>query len=432
MLLEELYEIYLAHPTITTDSRACTEGSIFFALRGENFDGNVYASKALGEGCAYAVIDRREFAAKGDERYIVVDDALQTMQDLARMHREKLGLPVIQITGTNGKTTTKELVSAVLARKFKVLHTEGNFNNHIGVPKTLLRLTKEHEIAVIETGANHKGEIAQLTAIVHPDYGIVTNVGRAHLEGFGSFEGVVRTKAELYDYLRQKGGMVFLNNDSGILCSVSSGIEAFRYGTKAEAGLDVCGEILDCSPYLSFRWRAKDGGWHEVKTRLIGDYNIANLLAAVSVGKKFGVADADICEALEGYVPSNNRSQLKQTEKNTLIIDAYNANPTSMHAALKNFADLHAANKMVILGEMRELGAESGEEHQRLLDFLVRSGFERVWLIGECFEEKHPAFPVFHTVDDVIEEIKAAPISGYTILIKGSNSNKLFRLPEYL
>lgn len=205
MLLEELYKIYLAHPTITTDSRACTEGSIFFALRGENFDGNVYASKALGEGCAYAVIDRREFAAKGDERYIVVDDALQTMQDLARMHREKLGLPVIQITGTNGKTTTKELVSAVLAKKFKVLHTEGNFNNHIGVPKTLLRLTKEHEIAVIETGANHKGEIAQLTAIVHPDYGIVTNVGRAHLEGFGSFEGVVRTKAELYDYLRQKG-----------------------------------------------------------------------------------------------------------------------------------------------------------------------------------------------------------------------------------
>ncbi len=432
MLLEELYKIYLDHPTITTDSRACPKDSIFFALRGENFDGNVYASKALGEGCAYAVIDRREFAAKGDERYIVVDDALQTMQDLARMHRKKLALPVIQITGTNGKTTTKELVSAVLAKKYRVLHTEGNFNNHIGVPKTLLRLTKEHEIAVIETGANHKGEIAQLTAIVLPDYGIITNVGRAHLEGFGSFEGVVHTKAELYDYLRRKQGMIFLNNDSEILCSVSEGIEAFRYGTKADASLNVCGEITDCSPFLSFKWQGKGGEWHEVKTKLIGDYNIANLLAAVSAGKKFGVADADICAALEEYTPSNNRSQLKQTEKNTLIIDAYNANPTSMHAALKNFADLHAANKMVILGEMRELGAESEEEHQKLLDFLTRAGFEKVWLIGECFEEMRPAFPVFHTVDDVIEEIKTNPISGYTILIKGSNSNKLFRLPEFL
>lgn len=433
MLLEELYNIFLDHPVVTTDSRTCPRGAIFFALRGENFDGNVYASKALAEGCAYAVVDRREFAAKGDRRYIVVDDALKTMQDLARLHRERLAIPVIQITGTNGKTTTKELVSAVLAKKYRVLHTEGNFNNHIGVPKTLLRLTKEHEIAVVETGANHKGEIARLTAIVHPDYGIITNVGRAHLEGFGSFEGVVHTKAELYDYLRQKeNGAIFLNSDSEILQRVSKGIKAYRYGTTAGNNPDVLGEITDCNPFLSFKWKSGNGEFRNVKTKLIGDYNIANLLAAVTVGLKFGVPQADICNALEEYTPSNNRSQLKQTDSNTLIIDAYNANPTSMHAALKNFADLHAADKMVILGEMRELGTESKEEHRKLLDFLTQANFEKTWLIGEYFEEMHPAFRTFHTVDDAISELKANPIKGYTVLIKGSNSNRLFRLPEYL
>ena len=284
MQIEELYEIFLEHPIITTDSRSCPQGSIFFALRGENFDGNVYASKALAEGCAYAVIDRREFAAKGDKRYIVADNALQTMQDLAAFHREKLALPVIQITGTNGKTTTKELVSTVLAKKYNVLHTEANYNNHIGVPKTLLRLGKEHEIAVIETGANHRGEIAQLTNIVHPDYGIITNVGRAHLEGFGSFEGVVHTKAELYDYLRKKkDGAIFLNSDSEILCRVAEGLKAYKYGTKAEAHPEVLGEVVNCDPYISFKWKSGNGEWHTVETKLIGDYNIANLLAAVAV-----------------------------------------------------------------------------------------------------------------------------------------------------
>ena len=433
MQTEELYKIFLEHPAITTDSRSCPQGAVFFALRGENFDGNVYASKALAEGCAYAVIDRREFAAKGDKRYIVVDNALKAMQDLARMHREKLALPVIQITGTNGKTTTKELVSAVLARKYNVLHTEANYNNHIGVPKTLLRLRKEHEIAVIETGANHRGEIAQLTAIVQPDYGLITNVGRAHLEGFGSFEGVVHTKAELYDYLRQKkGGAIFLNTDSEILCRVAEGLKAYKYGTKAAETPDVTGEVTSCDPYISFKWKGRDTVWHEVGTKLIGDYNISNLLAAVTVGLKFGVGEGDICKALEEYAPSNNRSQLKQTASNTLIIDAYNANPTSMHAALKNFAELHAANKMVILGEMRELGAESEEEHQKLIDEISRDAFEKVWLVGGCFEKMHQPFKTFHSVDGVIEEIRRDTPKGYTILIKGSNSNKLFRLPEYL
>lgn len=433
MTLEGLYKIYLDHPIITTDSRTCPKGAIFFALRGENFDGNVYASKALEQGCDYAVIDRPEFAAKGDKRYILTDDALLTMQNLARMHRQKLALPVIQITGTNGKTTTKELVSAVLRKKYNVLNTEGNFNNHIGVPKTLLRLTSEHEIAVIETGANHPGEIALLTDIVRPDYGIITNVGRAHLEGFGSFEGVVHTKAELYDYLRTKPGTtVFLNNDSQILCGIAEGLSTLRYGTQAAENLSIEGEVTDCSPFLSFRWREKGGEWHSVTTKLIGDYNIANLLAAVSAGTKLNVPAAEICKALEEYTPSNNRSQLKQTAHNTLIIDAYNANPTSMQAALKNFSELSAANKMVILGEMRELGAESEEEHRKLLDFLIRAGFEKVWLIGQCFNTPHNPFPTFQSVDQVIEKIQKEPLSGYTILIKGSNSNKLFLLPEHL
>lgn len=437
MQLEDLYKLYLSHPTVTTDSRDCPPGSIFFALRGGNFDGNAYASKAIAAGCAYAVVDRPEFAPKGDARYIAVGDALQTMQDLARLHRETLGqrgLKVIQITGTNGKTTTKELVSAVLARKYSVLHTEGNLNNHIGVPKTLLRLTAAHEVAVVETGANHRGEIAQLTSIVHPDYGIVTNVGRAHLEGFGSFEGVVRTKAELYDYLRTKpGAATFLNNDSDILRKVARGITAYRYGTTPAEGLTAEGRLAGCDPYVSFEWRGEgEAQWHSVATKLIGGYNIANLLAAVSVGIKFGVDAEDICAALEEYTPSNNRSQLRQTAANTLIIDAYNANPTSMHAALDNFASLRAANKMVILGEMRELGPESADYHQRLLDFLARAGFARVWLIGANFESLRPQFTTFHTVDDAIAELREHPLRGYTILIKGSNSNKLYRLPDYL
>lgn len=437
MQLEDLYKLYLSHPVVTTDSRNCPPGSIFFALKGENFDGNVYASKAIAAGCAYAVVDCLEFAPKDDKRYIAVDNALKTMQDLAQLHRETLGkkgLKVIQITGTNGKTTTKELVSAVLERKYNVLHTEGNFNNHIGVPKTLLRLNSDHEVAVVETGANHPGEIALLTSIVHPDYGIITNVGRAHIEGFGSFEGVVRTKAELYDYLRTKpGAAIFLNNDSEILCKVAHDIKAYRYGTKPAEGLTAEGRITDCDPYLKFEWRGEgEEQWLPVATKLIGDYNIANLLAAVSVGIEFGVDARDICAALEEYTPSNNRSQLKQTDNNTLIIDAYNANPTSMHAALENFAALHAANKMVILGEMRELGAESADDHQQLLDFLARADFARVWLIGENFERLHPQFTTFHTVDDAIAEIAKHPLKGYTILIKGSNSNKLYRLPEYL
>lgn len=430
MNTEELYEIYRKHPAVTTDSRTCTPGSIFFALHGDNFDGNAYASQAIARGCAYAIVDRPEFAPRGDNRYIAVTDTLRTLQDLAHLHRQRMAPTVLQITGTNGKTTTKELVATVLARKYQVLRTEGNLNNHIGVPLTLLRLTADHEIAVVETGANHRGEIALLTSIAAPDYGIVTNVGRAHLEGFGSFEGVVKTKAELYDYLRATGGRTFINADSDVLHGAAQGIPAMSYGTLAARHPDIEGKVVSCQPMLTFAWRAAGEEWHTVATRLIGDYNIHNLLAAVAVGRKFGVSDADICHALAHYTPSMGRSQMMQTAGNTLIVDAYNANPTSMHAALQNFAALQAANKMVILGEMRELGTESDAEHLALIDAVSRAGFEKVWLIGENFEKLKPQFPTFHNVRDAMAQLQATPLRGYTILIKGSNSNHLSRLAE--
>ena len=334
--MSNLYNIFLNSAGITTDSRDCPEGSIFFALKGETFDGNKYAGAALDKGCAYAVVDEAEYAA--DDRFILVPDVLTALQQLANEHRRALGTRIIGVTGTNGKTTTKELIAAVLSKKYNVLYTQGNFNNHIGVPKTLLRLTKEHEIAVVEMGANHPGEIKTLVNIVEPDYGIITNVGKAHLEGFGSFEGVIKTKGELYDFLRQKGGSkVFIDADNEHLAGIAHDLE-IKYGVKSDAGaLAVKGEIIACDPFLRFRW---NGG--EVNTHLIGAYNIYNMLAAATIGMHFGVTPAQTNEALTEYVPSNNRSQLTVTENNKLVVDAYNANPTSMMAALENFPYGHA------------------------------------------------------------------------------------------
>ena len=321
--MSNLYNIFLNSTGITTDSRDCPEGSIFFALKGETFDGNKYAGAALEKGCSYAVVDEAEYAT--DDRFILVPDVLTALQQLANEHRRALGTRIIGVTGTNGKTTTKELIAAVLSKKYNVLYTQGNFNNHIGVPKTLLRLTKEHEIAVVEMGANHPGEIKTLVNIVEPDYGIITNVGKAHLEGFGSFEGVIKTKGELYDFLRQKGGSkVFIDADKEHLAGIAHDLEQIKYGVKSDAGaLAVKGEVIACDPFLRFRW---NGG--EVNTHLIGAYNIYNMLAAATIGMHFGVTPAQINEALTEYVPSNNRSQLTVTENNKLVVDNYNANPT--------------------------------------------------------------------------------------------------------
>lgn len=427
MEIAELYKCFMECGKVTTDSRNCPEGSMFIALKGETFNGNAFAAQALKQGCRYAVIDESEYAGEGT---ILVDNCLQALQQLANYHRRQQKTPVIGITGTNGKTTTKELISTVLSRKFNTLYTEGNFNNHIGVPLTLLRLTKEHEMAVVEMGANHPGEIKTLVHIAEPDYGIITNVGKAHLQGFGSFEGVIRTKGELYDFLRAKGGAtIFIQNENPYLNGIAEGLTCVRYGQTA--GLYVSGELISCSPFLSFRWTA-EGVSHEVNTHLIGSYNLDNMLAAAAIGRYFGVSDDDISSALVSYLPHNNRSQLKETADNKLIVDAYNANPTSMMAALKNFRQVEAPHKMVILGDMKELGEASREEHQKVVDYLKECGFDRVVLVGPEFAAATHSYQTFQHVDEVLADIRMHKPQGYYILIKGSNSMKLSQLPEYL
>ena len=446
MSIKELYKLYQQHPCITTDSRDCPQGSIFLALKGESFDGNKFAVQALEKGCAYAIVDDPSLAGSDDKRIIIVNDCLQTFKDLAREHRRQFNIPVIGITGTNGKTTTKELVAAVLSQKYNVLYTQGNFNNDVGVPKTLFRLTKEHEIAVIEMGASHPGDIKTLAETAEPTCGLITNVGRAHLQGFGSFEGVIKTKCELYDFLRtREDGLIFINADNEHLMNQISDDEDIwltPYSTDSENQYScISGEVIACDPFLKFRWReplltleqeGRSIKWHKVQTHLIGAYNIDNLLAAIAVGINFGVDRKQICAALENYVPSNNRSQMTVTEKNHLIVDAYNANPSSMMAALENFKLMQADNKMAILGAMRELGDVSQEEHQRIVDYLQTTDIKTVWLVGEEFENIHCDYPKFKDVEAVKAAIAAEQPAGHYILIKGSNSTKLFQLPELL
>ena len=394
-------------------------------MKGESFNGNAFAGKALETGCAYAIIDEPEYAVEGDQRYILVDNCLQTLQQLANYHRRQLGTRVIGITGTNGKTTTKELISAVLSQSHNILYTLGNLNNHIGVPSTLLRLKAEHDLAVIEMGANHPGEIKFLSEIAEPDCGIITNVGKAHLEGFGSFEGVIKTKGELYDFLRKKeGSTVFIHHDNAYLMNIAGGLNLIPYGTEDD--LYVNGRITGNSPYLTFEWKAgKAGETYQVQTQLIGEYNFPNALAAITIGLFFGVEAAKINEALAGYTPQNNRSQLKKTNDNTLIIDAYNANPTSMMAALQNFRNMEVPHKMLLLGDMRELGAESAAEHQKIADYIKECDFEEVWLVGEQFAAAEHSFKTYPNVQEVIKELETNKPKGYTILIKGSNGIKL-------
>lgn len=431
MEIADLYKLFCEHPIVTTDTRDCPNGSIFFALKGETFNGNEFAGMALEKGCAYAVVDEKEVVGK-DKRMVLVDDVLATMQQLATFHRHQLGTPILEITGTNGKTTTKELTSAVLSEKYRVLYTLGNLNNHIGVPKTLLRLTREDQIAVVETGANHPGEIKTLAHIVDPDCGLITNVGKAHLEGFGSFEGVVRTKGELYDYLRTKAnGFIFLNADNKRLCEIAHDLKAYTYGHPGH-NYDVEGEVINCNPFLHFRWRVRGGGWQEVQTHLIGAYNIDNALAAAAVGTHFGVTPEQVTHAIASYEPVNNRSELKKTDKNLLVVDAYNANPTSMKAALDNFRLIEHPHKMAILGGMRELGAASAEEHRKLINQLASLDLDEVWLVGEEFKPFSGQFRFFENVEAVKEAIANHPVEDRLILIKGSNSQKLFQLPDLL
>ena len=433
MKISELYTIFTDFPTITTDSRVCAKDSIFFALKGERFNGNLFARQALNDGCSYAVVDETDDSSPCD-RVIKVDDVLKTLQQLANYHRRKLKIPIIGITGTNGKTTTKELISITLSRKFKVASTQGNFNNHIGVPLTLLSINKSHEIGVVEMGASHVGDIKELCEIAEPQYGIITNLGRAHLEGFGSYENVVKAKGELYDYIREHEGKVFVNRDNSTLLELSEGMDRILYG-KNDPSLFASGTIADATPFLEFDWRFFDSSYR-VKTRLVGEFNFDNAIAAVAVSKFFGVNAERISSALEDYEPTNYRSQFKRTENNDLIIDTYNANPTSMKASLNFFTSIPSSmTKMVILGEMMELGDSSDEEHKKMLDYLSLKPEIEVCLVGIIFNKivkPGNEFKYFDSVDYLIAYLKKEPIKGRFIFIKGSNSVQLDKVITYL
>lgn len=424
MTVEDIYSRFRECNGVTTDSRKCGPGLMFFALKGERFDGNEFVRGALEQGCSYAVMDDAARYDAGDGRMILVDNTLTALQQLAAYHRRQLGTTIIGITGTNGKTTTKELTSAVLRSTYNILCTQGNLNNSIGVPLTVLGLKPEHEYAIVEMGASHPGDIKELVEISQPDYGLITNVGKAHLLGFGSFEGVKKTKGELYDWIREHGGAVFVNRDNEHLQQMASGLPLIEYGKPGQDGLLVEGEVLECNPFVKFRWRTGGGEWHTVQTNLIGAYNVDNALAAITIGLKLGVTEDKASAAVAGYQPQNNRSQLTDTGRNRLVVDAYNANPTSMAAAIENFSMIEAPEKMLILGDMRELGEVSLSEHRQIVQLLNAKGFTRVWLVGSEFAEaaKGTDFRLFADVDAVNKELEIEPLSGFTILIKGSNS----------
>ena len=424
MTVKEIYDKLRSCTGVTTDSRKCGPGLMFFALKGERFDGNEFVRGALEQGCPYAVMDNKELFDSQDQRMILVDNVLATLQQVAALHRRTLGTPVIGITGTNGKTTTKELTNAVMSTTYNVLCTQGNLNNSIGVPLTVMGLKPEHEYAIIEMGASHPGDIKELVEVSQPDFGLITNVGKAHLLGFGSFEGVKRTKGELYDWLREHNGMAFVNRDNEHLQQMCKGLPLVEYGKPGQEGLLVEGEVQECNPFVKFRWRRGGGDWHMVQTNLIGAYNVDNALAAITIGLKFGVKEQDASDAVANYMPQNNRSQLTETGHNHLVVDAYNANPTSMAAALENFSMIKAQDKMLILGDMRELGDVSQDEHRRIVEEIRKYGFTQVWLVGSEFAGAagDSGFRLFPDVEAVNSALQSEPVNGKTILIKGSNS----------
>lgn len=430
----ELYDLFLEHPQVTTDSRDCKTGSIFFALKGEFFNANEFAAQALEKGCAFAVVDDQAYAR--DNRYIVVKDVLKALQELATRHRMEMGAKIIGITGSNGKTTTKELIASVLQQKYKVLYTQGNLNNHIGVPLTLLQLRPEHQLAVIEMGANHQGEIRALCEIARPDFGLITNVGKAHLEGFGSFEGVIKTKGELYEYVANNGLGIFINIDNDFLNGIAEKhhipeLKQITYSIKKHPDLSMVTCKLESSdPFLTLE--CQTGSTFTLQTKLVGSYNTENVLAAITTGHFFGLKNAQIQAGIEQYEPRNNRSQLTVSENNKLIVDAYNANPTSMQAAIENFARMAVENKMLILGDMRELGEDSLNEHQAIVDLLIEKGFDKVVLTGTEFARTKHSFKSFLNIDALNTYLEQNPVKNHTILIKGSRGIQLEKIISLL
>ena len=427
MDIKSLHKIFLKSGGVCTDSRKIKNNEIFFALSGDNFDGNQFAKMAIEQGAGYAVISDVKY--KLTEKYILVPDVLECLQKLANFHRKSLTTPIIAITGTNGKTTTKELISRVLQKKFKVAFTQGNLNNHIGVPLTLLSFNKETEIGVVEMGANHIREIAALCEIAMPDYGIINNIGKAHLEGFGSFEGVIEAKSELYNYCRINGKKIFVNGDDELLVGLSNGMDRILYGKLAEN--DVRASFIYADPLLSLEWKN-----HKIDTQLVGEYNFHNVLAAITVGDYFSVPEAQICQAISEYTPQNNRSQLTKTKSNTLIIDAYNANPSSMELSIRNFAKINFDNKLPVLGDMFELGSNSIQEHQKIIELVKSLEFKNAIFVGKAFYsfsfENYLNFDFFQSTNELSEYLKINKIKNHTILLKASRGVQLEKVLNYL
>lgn len=426
MTISQLHKLYLSSTGVSTDTRAIKSGNIYFALKGDNFEGNRFALQALESGASWAVIDNADYA---NEQTIVVKDVLSTLQELSRFHRNQLTIPVVGLTGSNGKTTTKELIAAALSPKYKVAYTKGNLNNHIGVPLTLLSINSEHEIAIVEMGANHQKEIEFLSSLCQPDYGYITNFGKAHLEGFGGIEGVIKGKSELYDFLRTNNRKAFVNADDTKQVEKSAGVNTITFGTEASAHykIELAGNTTDA---IAVHFENQT-----IKTNLTGNYNFSNVGAAIAVAKYFGVSTADIKKGIESYHPQNNRSQVQRTEKNLLVVDTYNANPSSMEQALLNFHDFPGKGKWVVLGDMFEMGDYEAEEHQRITDLAIEQNFEKTILVGKAFYQSSVSeefVEKFETTDELLSYLKEHKPINKTILLKGSRGMRIERAIELL
>lgn len=418
MNTEQLHQVFLSSSGICTDTRKVEDKNIFFAIKGANFDGNSFAEEALQRGCSFAVIDN--FEQKKDDRYIVVKNVLDTLHELARYHREKLNCPVIGITGTNGKTTTKELILAVLSSQFKTIATKGNLNNHIGVPLTLLSTPLDTELLIVEMGANHQGEISQLCKIASPDYGIITNIGKAHLEGFGGYDGVIKAKSELYQYIEKKEGWVFVNEKDELLLSLSKNLNRIAYGENCA--------MSSCNPFVTLEYKQ-----HIISSKMVGKYNFDNIVAACCIGEYFGVTSKNYKKSIESYQPTNNRSQVEKTQRgNTLILDAYNANPSSMLASINAFKELEGTKKTVILGDMLELGDDSIKEHQEIIDHLKQSDIFTIYLVGSEFQKTKHNYLWFNSVKELGHYLEKNALSENSILLKGSRKLQLEKLKAIL
>jgi UDP-N-acetylmuramoyl-tripeptide--D-alanyl-D-alanine ligase len=423
MKISELYKIYKQYPNVCTDTRSITKGCIFFALKGEHFNGNTFANEAIKNGAKYSIIDEKEYES---ENTILVKDVLQTLQQLANYHRKQFNIPVIGITGTNGKTTSKELINAVLNKHFKTSYTQGNLNNHIGVPLTLLSIKNDCEIAIIEMGANHIGEIKELCEIAEPNFGIITNIGTAHIEGFGSKEGVIKTKNEMYDFIAKNEGLIFTNNDDELLKQLSSSIKKYTYGKK---NAECIASLLSETPNINLDWNN-----NEINSTLYGGYNFYNILLAICVGQYFKVPNDNIIKGIETYVSTNNRSQLIQLDTLEIYLDAYNANPSSMNVAIDSFSSNSSQNKLMILGDMLELGSVSKIEHQNIIEKAKALGINTIFVGNQFynFNTKYP-FSYFKNTAELLEWLNQNNAIKYdSILIKGSRGIKLEQVAEYL